>query len=129
MFGTRIHPQPTADAPPSDEGREAAVKQVTDQSWRSGEQKMEEVVAGVKTTVADLIQKDAALASAATSLGQIQEFLNKLAAHVYETRTGDRVGAQHMLAIQPPGAGLDLAPTWLITDATAHSKAEHQRAE
>ena len=55
--------------------------------------------------------------------------LRRLSAHVYETRTGDRVGAAHMLAIQPPGAGLDLAPTWLISDATAHSKNEHQRNE
>ena len=55
--------------------------------------------------------------------------LRRLSAHVYETRTGDRVGAAPMLAIQPPGAGLDLAPTWLVTDSTAHSKAEYQRSE
>ena len=55
--------------------------------------------------------------------------LRRLSSFVYETRTGDRVGAASMLAIQPPGAGLDLAPSWLVTDATAHSKAEFQRSE
>ena len=55
--------------------------------------------------------------------------LRRLSSYVYETRTGDQVGAASMLAVQPPGAGLDLAPTWLVTDATAHSKAEYQRTE
>ena len=34
-----------------------------------------------------------------------------------------------MLAVAPPGAGTDIAPTWLVPDATVHSKTEHQRDE
>ena len=34
-----------------------------------------------------------------------------------------------MLAVQPPVAGLDLAPTGLVAEATQHSKNEHQREE
>ncbi|CAK0839421.1 unnamed protein product [Prorocentrum cordatum] len=55
--------------------------------------------------------------------------LRRIASSVYDKRTGDKSGAQKMLAIPPPGAGVDLAPTWLVTEATAHSKMEHQRAE
>ena len=55
--------------------------------------------------------------------------LRRLAAYMYESRTGDRVGAAHMLGTAPPGTDSDVAPTWLVSDATAHSKAEYQRAE
>ena len=55
--------------------------------------------------------------------------MRRLSSYIYETRTGDRVGAASMLALQPPGAGLDLAPTWLVADATAHSKSEFMRSE
>ena len=55
--------------------------------------------------------------------------LRRLASYVYEMRTKDKVGATAMLAVRPPGAGADLAPTWLVSEATAHSKAEHQRDE
>ena len=34
-----------------------------------------------------------------------------------------------MLAIKAPGAASDVAPTWLVSEVTAHSKAEFQRAE
>ena len=34
-----------------------------------------------------------------------------------------------MLAIKAPGAASDIAPTWLVSEVTAHSKAEFQRAE
>ena len=55
--------------------------------------------------------------------------LRRLAAYSYETRTGDKVGAQHMLAAAPPGAETDVAPTWLVQSSTMHSKQEHQRDE
>ncbi len=55
--------------------------------------------------------------------------LRRLASFLYEARTGDRAGAMHMLAVAPPGSQVDIAPSWLVTEATAHSKAEHQRAE
>ena len=55
--------------------------------------------------------------------------LRRLAAYVYEQRSGDRVGAQHMLGITPPGGSADVAPTWMVSSATTHSKTEHQRRE
>ncbi|CAK0821636.1 unnamed protein product, partial [Prorocentrum cordatum] len=55
--------------------------------------------------------------------------LRRLASYVYEMRTKDKVGAAAMLAVRPPGSAADLAPTWLVTEATTHSKAEHQRDE
>ncbi|MDA8609300.1 hypothetical protein N9L19_00135 [bacterium] len=55
--------------------------------------------------------------------------LRRLASKKYLVRTGDRSGAQHMLALQAPGQQSDVAPTWLVADATIHSKDEHQRAE
>ena len=55
--------------------------------------------------------------------------LRRLAAYMYESRSGDRTGALHMLGVSPPGSQTDVAPGWLVQSATAHSKAEHQRAE
>ena len=55
--------------------------------------------------------------------------LRRLGAYVYESRTKDSRGAAFMLAVAPPGAGTDIAPTWLVADATVHSKTEHQRDE
>ena len=55
--------------------------------------------------------------------------LRRLASYVYELRTKDKVGAAAMLAVRAPGSSTDLAPSWLVSEATAHSKAEHQRDE
>eukprot|EP00959_Pyramimonas_sp_CCMP1952_P242066 5060111-Pyramimonas_sp.AAC.1 len=44
-------------------------------------------------------------------------------------RTKDKVGGAAMVAVRPPGSAADLAPTWLVTEATTHSQAEHQRDE
>ncbi|CAK0903818.1 unnamed protein product, partial [Prorocentrum cordatum] len=55
--------------------------------------------------------------------------LRRLASYVYEMRTKDKVGGAAMLAVRPPGSAADLAPTWLVTEATTHSQAEHQRDE
>ncbi|CAK0900846.1 unnamed protein product, partial [Prorocentrum cordatum] len=48
--------------------------------------------------------------------------LRRLASYAYELRTKDKVGAAARLAVRPPGSSTDLAPTWLVTEATAHSK-------
>ena len=48
--------------------------------------------------------------------------LRRLSAHVYETRTGDRQGAAAMLAVKAPGAHVDIAPTWMVEEASKHSK-------
>ena len=55
--------------------------------------------------------------------------LRRMGAYVYEKRTGDRRGAQQMLAVATPGAQTDISPGWLVADATLHSKTEHQRDE
>ena len=34
-----------------------------------------------------------------------------------------------MRAVVAPGAGTDIAPGWMLSEATAFSKAEHQRSE
>ena len=55
--------------------------------------------------------------------------LRRLASYMYFNRTHDAVGAQHMLAVHAPGTLVDLAPTWMVSDATAHSRTEHSRNE
>ena len=55
--------------------------------------------------------------------------LRRLAAFICLRRTGDAAGSMHMLAVKPPGAGADVAPTWLVEESTTHSKMEHQRGE
>ena len=64
------------------------------------------------------------------SRGDLMEIsLRRLASYVYEQRSGDRIGAQHMLGTVPPGGSADVAPTWMVSSATQHSKVEHQRRE
>ena len=52
--------------------------------------------------------------------------LRQIAAHVHVARTGDRAAGAHMLAVRPPGASNDVAPTWLADGARMHSHDEHQ---
>ena len=59
----------------------------------------------------------------------VEIHLRRLSSYVHGTRTGDWSGANFMLAMQAPGSEIDIAPTWLISDATAYSKSEHQRGE
>ncbi len=42
-------------------------------------------------------------------------------------RTGYKVGSRKMLGISLPGAGDDVAPSWLVSEATTFSKTEDQR--
>ena len=44
-------------------------------------------------------------------------------------RTGDADAANHMLAVRAPGGDIDIAPSWLVSSGTVHSKAEYQRKE
>ena len=60
---------------------------------------------------------------------QVEIQLRHIAAYIYEARTHDAVGASRIRGIVAPGAQSDLAPTWLVSEATLHSKQEHQRAE
>ena len=59
----------------------------------------------------------------------LELLLRRLAAYVYEKRSHDKTGAMHMLAIQAPGSEVDIAPSWMVSEATTHSKTEYQRAE
>ena len=34
-----------------------------------------------------------------------------------------------MQGVAPPGASVDIAPSWLVSESTLHSKYEHQRDE
>ena len=42
--------------------------------------------------------------------------LRRLASKKYLVRTGDKAGAQHMLAQQAPGMQSDVAPSWMVSD-------------
>jgi hypothetical protein len=55
--------------------------------------------------------------------------LRRVAAFLHPQRTGDAAASTHMLAIKAPGTMTDVAPTWLITESSTHSKAKHQRGE
>ena len=55
--------------------------------------------------------------------------LRRLAAEEYRARTGDACGANQMLAVKPPGVGVDLATGCLVNEITAHPEADHQRRE
>lgn len=55
--------------------------------------------------------------------------LRASASQKYRALTGDRTGALQMLALRAPGAVGDVAPTWMVKEATEHSKAEWQRAD
>jgi len=55
-------------------------------------------------------------------------WLRRLSAFVYEKRTRDKAGASAMLPMPAPGKGGDIAPLWLIGEATVHSREEFGRA-
>jgi hypothetical protein len=59
----------------------------------------------------------------------VEVALRHLSAYVCESRTRDSVGAARLRAVVAPGSAVDVAPNWLISEATAHSKMEHQREE
>ena len=53
--------------------------------------------------------------------------LRQLSSYVHERRTGDKVAAQCMLAIQPSGSKVDIAPAWLIEEGAGMSQQEYKR--
>ena len=60
---------------------------------------------------------------------QLEISLRRIAAYVHKKRTGDADAAMRILAVQPPGSGTDIAPHWLVTEASAYSQAEYKRRE
>ena len=59
----------------------------------------------------------------------IEIVLRSLAAFVHHKRTGDSDASTSMLAIRAPGALTDIAPSWLVSDASQYAKSESQRKE
>ena len=55
--------------------------------------------------------------------------MRKFASFIYQKRTHDKQGAQHMLGIRAPGSSTDVGPGWLIESASVHSKLEFQRGQ
>ena len=53
--------------------------------------------------------------------------LRQMSAHIHAKRTGDYNAAEAMMALRVSGSKQDIAPSWLITDASAHSQQEHLR--
>ena len=72
-------------------------------------------------------KNEAALMKLLATSDQLEIELRKLASFVHSRRTGDKQAALHMLAIRPPGMGADVAPNWLVDEASVHSKYEFQR--
>ena len=59
---------------------------------------------------------------------QAELALRRIASWQYVQRTGDQSGGDRILGAVAPGRLVDVAPAWMIADATLHSKMEHQRA-
>ncbi len=72
---------------------------------------------------------ESALMRLLSTSDQLEIELRKLASFVHARRTGDRQAALHMLAIRPPGMAADVAPNWLVDEASLHSKYEFQRTQ
>jgi len=84
-------------------------------------------------TIIDFTLSDALnemeLCRALSTDDQVETGLRHLAAFAYEKRTGDRTGAGHIRAVRAPGNQNDVAPSWLVTDATTASRADYRRSE
>ena len=66
----------------------------------------------VDFAVKDYDSKDALMRFLGTS-DPMEITLRRLAAYMYESRSGDRTGALHLLGVAPPGSKTDVAPSWL----------------
>jgi hypothetical protein len=55
--------------------------------------------------------------------------LRRVAAYIFEERTHDATAARVIQGTAPPGAKVDVAPSWLVADASQHSKLEYRRDE
>ena len=72
---------------------------------------------------------DAELLAFLGSSDDMEIDLRSIAAQKYRARTGDKTGALQMLAVRAPGTAGDVAPPWMVLEATAHSKMEWQRSD
>ena len=71
---------------------------------------------------------EAEILAALNSSDQAELALRRIASWQYVQRTGDQSGGDRILGSVAPGRLVDVAPAWMIADATLHSKMEHQRA-
>ena len=55
--------------------------------------------------------------------------LRRIASYIHEKRTGDRDASASMLAIKPAGGQFDLAPEWLVSQASIYAQSEYKRKE
>ena len=55
--------------------------------------------------------------------------LHRLAAVIFEDPTHDSVAARIIQGSAPPGAKVDIAPTWLVSDASNHSRSVAKRQQ
>ena len=55
--------------------------------------------------------------------------LTRIASFIHLRTTGDAAAATSMLALQPPGSLVDVAPKWKIDEAATYSQAEFRRRE
>jgi hypothetical protein len=71
---------------------------------------------------------EADILAALNSSDQAELALRRIASWQYVQRTGDQSGGDRILGAVAPGKLVDVAPAWMIADATLHSKMEYQRA-
>ena len=57
----------------------------------------------------------------------LEIILRDFASQVHLRRTNDRSAAEHMRAVRTPGLSLDVAPDWLVSSSSLHSKYETDR--
>ena len=74
-------------------------------------------------------QSDADMLRVLGTDDRVEIALRHLGAHFYESRTRDRAGAAQMRAFSSPGSARDIVPGWMVSEASAFSKVEHQRSE
>ena len=55
--------------------------------------------------------------------------MRRIASFVFEKRTGDKAAAMSMLAVKPAGGATDVAPDWLVAEASIFSQSEYKRQE
>jgi len=96
----------------------------TDPTWQllwSTAMQIDFALAGC-TSEADLFQ-------ALGTDDRLEISLRELSAHFFEAHSKDSRAAQVIRGVATPGRSNEITPSWLVTEATAHSKMEYQRDE
>ena len=98
---------------------------------REGNQQFQDLHSAATIIDFELAQctSEAALLSLLATSDALEVNLRKLSSYVHFKRTKDKSASLHMLGIRAPGTGTDIAPDWLVTSSSDHSKNEHRREE